>query len=327
MHDPGGTHVHQLDLESTPPGTIRSYWLHLVNNSIGEPIRIPVLVARGVADGPVFGLTAAIHGNELNGIPVIQRVFSDLDATQLRGTLVGALVMNVPGLLREQRQFNDGQDLNRLAPGRADGTTSQVYVHRLLQRIIRKFDLHIDLHTASFGRINSHYVRANMHDAGTARLARLQNAQIVVHNEPNDTTLRGAASALGIRSITIELRDPHVFQDAVVEDGTIGIRNVLYDLGMLEGKVVARGQNTILCRRSHWLYTDEGGILRVIPSVLQPVARGELIAEVRTIFGHLRKQYFAPEDGIVVGRNVNPLNQTGSRILHLGLEPEPLPPL
>ena len=67
--------ITELNIEQTPPGTIGEYWLHIINNGIGEPVRLPILVARGVEDGPVLGLTAAIHGNELNGIPVIQKLF------------------------------------------------------------------------------------------------------------------------------------------------------------------------------------------------------------------------------------------------------------
>ncbi len=310
-----------LDIADTDPGTIAAYWLHIINDDIGEPVRIPILVARGRREGPVLGLTAAIHGNELNGIPVIQHLFENLDLEQLCGTLVGVLVVNVPGLKRRQRAFNDGVDLNRIAPGKADGNTSQVYIHRVVDRILSKFDYHIDLHTASSGRINSFYIRADMGDEETAKLAKLQNAEIIVDNKAGDTTLRGAASAHGLKSITVELRDPGVFQRGVVRDSLVGIRNVIHYLKMLPGPLLCPMKQTILCSRSYWLYTDEGGILRVLPNVVDFVKQGQLIAEVRTIFGEVTKQYFAPEDGVIVGRSVDPLNQTGSRILHLGSEP------
>jgi len=44
------------------------------------------------------------------------------------------------------------------------------------------------------------------------------------------------------------------------------------------------------------------------------------VARVRDIFGDLIEEYRAPEDGIVIGRSTHPVNQTGSRILHLGIE-------
>lgn len=317
--------IRVLDIADTAPGTIAAYWLHIINDDIGEAVRIPILVARGRHDGPVLGLTAAIHGNELNGIPVIQYLFENLDVAELHGTVVGALVLNVPGLERRQREFNDGIDLNRIAPGKPDGNVSQVYIHRVIDRILSKFEYHIDLHTASSGRVNSYYIRADMSDEETSKLAKLQNAQIIVDNKAGDSTLRGAASDLGIKSITVELRDPGVFQRVVVQDSLVGIHNVIYYLGMLSGPLLCPVKQTILCSGSYWLYTDEGGILRVLPDVVDRVAKGDVIAEVRTIFGEVTKRYHAPEDGVVVGRSVDPLNQTGSRILHLGREPREIP--
>lgn len=318
-------HVHYLDFEATRKGSISRYWLHIVNNAIGEAIRIPILVARGRHDGPVLGLTAAIHGNELNGIPVIQKVFQQLDLSTLRGTVVGVLVVNVPGLIREQRAFLDGTDLNRITPGKPNGNVSQIYIHRFIDRILSKFNYHIDLHTASFGRRNSYYVRADMDRPETARMARLQNPQIIVHNPPNDSTLRGAAAGLGIHSVTVELRDPHLFQSGVIDDSLEGIHNTLYDLGMQKGEILCPAHKTLVCERSYWMYTDEGGILEVYPHVAELVKKGELVARVGTIFGKIAKEYRAAEDAVVVGRSVNPLNQTGSRIIHLGVNPTEVP--
>ncbi|HMN89833.1 MAG TPA: succinylglutamate desuccinylase/aspartoacylase family protein [Saprospiraceae bacterium] len=325
IHHSFATHIHHLDIASMPKGRVSEHWLHIINNGIGEPVRIPIVVARGAHEGPVLGITAAVHGNELNGIPVIQRLFREINVEELHGTVVGVLVINVPGLLLEQRKFNDGVDLNRIAPGKADGDVSQLYINRVVERILKNFNYLIDLHTASFGRVNSWYIRANMSIPITERMARLQNPEIILHNPPGDGTFRGTASSLGIRSITLELKDPHKFQTDIIEEALVGIRNVLYDFKMLPGVVVCQVSPTILCDRSYWIHSDEGGILEVYPKVKSLLKKGDLIAEVRTIFGQVVQQYFAPEDGIVIGKSVNPINQTGSRILHLGLNPHEIP--
>lgn len=317
--------IQRLDLGETAPGTVSANWLHIVRNGLGEAIRVPILVARGRHDGPVLGLTAAVHGNELNGIPIIQQVVGELDLEALRGTVVGVLAVNVPGVLRRQRVFDDGVDLNHIAPGKPRGTTSQIYLHRFIELVVGRFDALIDLHTASFGRVNSFYVRADMDDPRTARLARLQGPDIIVHNPPSDTTLRGAAAGMGIAAITAELCDPHVFQNRVVDQGVLGVRNAMADLGMTEGPVSCPLHDTLLCRGSYWMYTDRGGLLRVLPRLRDTVKAGEPVAEVRTIFGERVQTYTAPEDGVVVGRSVDPINQTGSRILHLGRAPRAIP--
>ncbi len=317
--------VKELDIELFPVGEITPGWVHLVNNGIGAPIRVPVIVARGKTPGKTLGLTAAIHGNELNGIPVIQKIFEELRPKDLVGNIVGVLASNIPGVLRGERTFSDGADLNRIAPGNPDGNNSEVYIHRFLNRIIYKFDYLIDLHTASFGRVNSYYIRADMSDEVTARMAMLQAPDIILNIPASDKTIRGSAAEKGIKSITIELKDPHKFQFSVIDEAIFGIRNILYDFGMIPGEASCPVDDSILCDGSYWLYTDEGGILTIFPHTMDPIKKGQKLAQVRTIFGSIAKEYFAKDDGILIGKSINPINQTGSRIVHIGLNPRTIP--
>lgn len=317
--------ITELNIESFPKGQLSETWLHIINNGIGEPIRIPIIIARGKEDGPILGLNAALHGNELNGIPVIQKLINELNLEELKGTIVGILVANVPGLLLEQRNFNDGVDLNRISPGKNNGTQSELYIYRLFTRIVKKFDYLIDLHTASFGRVNTYYIRADMSDEMSSRMARLQNPEIILNHTPIGITLRGRAAINGIKTITIELKDPHLFQRDVIFDSLVGVRNILYDLKMLPGEILCPVNEITLCQSSYWLYTDEGGILYVTPQLGQHLKKGDKIAAVKTIFGKTVKEYFCPEDGVVIGKSVNPVNQSGSRILHLGINTKKIP--
>ncbi|KAG5458255.1 MAG: hypothetical protein BJ554DRAFT_1557 [Olpidium bornovanus] len=84
------------------------------------------------------------------------------------------------------REFPDGKDLNRAFPGKEDGMASQVYAYQLMTKILRNFDYLIDLHTASFGRVNSYYVRADMNDPVCAIMGQLQQPQIILHNSGQD---------------------------------------------------------------------------------------------------------------------------------------------
>ena len=311
--------INHLDLERAPVGQITRYWLKLVRDGLGLPVHIPIIVARGHREGPVVGITAAVHGNELNGIPVIQRLFREIDANNLAGTIVGVPVLNVPSFLSKKRRFPDGTDLNHIMPGKPDGNVSQVYAWRIVDRIIRKFDYLIDLHTASTGRINSYYIRADMSDPIVRQMALLQNAQIIVNNPPNDGTLRGTAGALDIPAITLEVGNPSTFQKGMIRDGLTGVHNLLGYLGMTDAEVEAQNEKTILCRNSYWMYTDTGGIMTVHPHIVDFVEAGEVIATLRNVFGGVVKEYKAPEAGVVIGKSVSPINQTGGRILHLGL--------
>jgi len=136
--------IEKLDVELAKPGTITRYWLRMVNDGMGVPIHVPIIVARGKEDGETVGITAAVHGNELNGIPVIQRLFKELDIKNLKGNVVGVPIVNVPSYLRKQRRFIDGTDLNHIMPGKASGTVSQVYAYRIVEKIIKQFDYLLD---------------------------------------------------------------------------------------------------------------------------------------------------------------------------------------
>jgi predicted deacylase len=302
-----------------PPATVRRYWLRIISDGLGEAVRIPILVAKGSENGPVLGITAAVHGDELNGIRVIQRLFADLDVSELRGTVIGVLVVNVPAFLRQTRVYTDGFDLNHVMPGRSDGRASEVYAFRLVDRIVRHFDYLLDLHTASRGRVNSYYVRADMSQEATRQLALLQNPQLIVHNPPSDGTLRGAADALDIPAVTLEVGNPGVYQKKLIRSGMEGVHNVLSYLNMTSDEVIAPASPPIICKRSYWIYTHTGGLLTVEVDLLQSLKAGNLIATQRDVFGSLKEQYLAPEDGVVIGKSTMPVNRSGGRILHLGI--------
>ncbi|MEZ5042195.1 MAG: succinylglutamate desuccinylase/aspartoacylase family protein [Saprospiraceae bacterium] len=311
--------INNLIIADIPFGEITSYWFHIVTDGIGMPVRVPVIVARGLEPGPTLGVTAAIHGNELNGIPVIQRLFKEIDPKKLKGMIIGVPVVNVPSLLRKKRRFIDNVDLNHIMPGTPYGNVSNVYAYRFFNGIVKHMDYLIDLHTASFGRINSYYIRASMHEKMTRKMALLQNAQIIVHNLPSDGTLRGAADEINIPAITLEVGDPNTFQKGMIRSGLTGIHNVLIYLQMTTGVIEEPRTPPIICERSYWMYTDTGGILRVKPNITEMVKKGDIVATLHDIFGHLIKVYVAPEDGVVIGKSASPINQTGGRILHLGI--------
>ena len=314
--------VKGIDLESLPLGAISRLRVRLAESALGEPLSVPVLVARGRHAGPVLGITSALHGNELAGIPVIHRLFSELDVEHLSGTIVAVPVVNTVGFQRYQRGFSDGQDLNRIMPGKKGGSSSQSFAHALVSRIVRHVDFLLDLHTASFGRANSLYVRADMRDAHTHRLALLQRPQIIVHNSGPDGSLRGACAALGKPCVTIEIGDPQVIDPLLTESALRGVRNTLRHLKMaaLRGhEDDGAGPPPVVVSRSFWLFSQAAGILVVKPALAAWVRRGDVIAEIHSVWGDLVERIVATVDAIVVGKSTNPVCNTGDRLLHLGV--------
>ncbi|MFT6397938.1 MAG: putative deacylase [Bradymonadia bacterium] len=308
-----------LNVEDCPTNARTRLAIQLSQDALGRAVRVPVIVVRGRRSGPVFGVTSALHGNEVNGIPVVHRLVETLNPHVLRGTVVVCPVLNVSGFMANQREFRDGTDLNHVMPGNPAGNESNLYGHRIVERIVSKLDVLVDLHTASFGRVNSLYVRANMEEPTTAALAILQRPQLILHNPPSDKTLRGAAAALGIPAITVEVGDPQVFQQRHIRPTLAGIRAMLSEMKMLPKRPKTERPMPILCRQSSWVYTSHGGLLDVIPGVGEAVEQGQLIARQTDAFGDLVAEYLAAEDGFIIGKNVNPVAPAGARIAHIGL--------
>ena len=312
-------HYQHLDIGLFNRGELHKIWLDLATDPLGQPISIPVLIGRGSKPGPTLGFTAAVHGNELNGIPAIQRLFKEISDQEVCGTVIGVPIVNIPSFMRKKRRFIDGVDINHIMPGGQNGSVSQVYVKRFFDKVISGLDYLIDLHTASAGRINSYYIRADMDDRPTRELALLQNAQIIVHNPPSDGTLRGAAEEIGIPAITLEVGNPNTFQRGMIRSGITGLHNVMIHLGMIKGNIDSPDKEAVLCKKSYWIYTEKGGLLTVLPDITDKVKKGDLIAYQNDIFGDRLIEYTSPEDGIVIGKSIDPVNQTGGRILHLGI--------
>jgi predicted deacylase len=311
--------ISQFDLKDTPRGATKHFWVQIISDGFSNPVSIPLMVMRGIKDGPILGVTAAVHGNELNGISVIHRLFNEVDVEELTGTIVGVPVVNVPSFMRRKRRFNDGIDLNHIMPGKENGNVSQVYAYRFVNKILKHFDYLLDLHTASFGRTNSYYIRADLDQPIVKQMAKLQNADIIVHNPPSDGTVRGAADELGIPAITLEVGNPNTFQKKLIRSGVEGIHNVLCYLKMVDDEIIMVEHDTVICSRSIWLYTDRGGLLTIPVDLREKVMKGETIAYLRDIFGNKIREYEAPNDGVVIGKSISPVNQTGGRILHLGI--------
>ena len=308
-----------LDIESLPEG-VSQFYFKISTDGLGKPISIPIIVIKGLEDGPTVGITAAVHGNELNGINVIHELIKIIDFTQMHGTLIAIPVINIPGYHSNRREYAMGDDLNRVMPGKIDGTPAQIYAYRIINWIIRKFDFLLDLHTASFGRINTHYVRADMTRQDTARIALLCHPQIILHAPGPAKGLRNAAvQELGIPAVTIEVGDPQRFQTPLIITTINGILTFLNYLGSYPYHKKPDHAEPVICKKSMWIRAGVGGVMKVFPKLADKVFKNQPIAEISDIFGNVIATMLSPSDGIVIGRSTNPVSVTGSRILHLGI--------
>lgn len=315
-----------LKISSLKRGEVHRLDIQLSDNSVGVPWRVPLIIVRGVGKGPVLGITAALHGDELNGISTIFKLIEKTKPEDLSGTLVLVPICNVPGYLQNQRHFSDNVDLNRIMPGQEHGSSSNIYAHQLIHKIIKKFDYLLDLHTASHGRVNSLYLRADIEAEETRTLAFLQNPQIIVKKFDEEGTLRGWANDNGIPAITIEIGNSNAFQHDLIDETLGGILNTMKHYQMIEGEVEDLITDAVVCDHSYWIYSKQGGIIDVFPQLADEIIPGQLIARVYDVFGQIKEEVFSDKAGVVIGKNIRPNCDAGTRVLHIGvnlIEPDP----
>jgi len=312
-------------LSEYDPGTRTNLFVKISEAATGQPMLLPVIVARGAADGPVVGIMAAVHGNELNGIRIIHSLLETVNLKQMSGSLLCAPILNLPGFNLRQREFSDGRDLNHYFPGREKGVPAEQYARAITRMLLPPCDYLIDIHTASVGRINTMYLRADLHNPTVRRLSLAMNPQIILHVRGGDGTLRHAARQRGIHGITLEAGNPDTFQGRMVFSGEEGLTNILVELGMCEGTIHI-DREAVICHRSSWLRTTSGGLLKTHFDLGDRIKKRQLMAQTLDPFGTVLKEYHAPRSGIVIGMAVNPLAVPGTRYCHLGEIGEPEPP-
>jgi predicted deacylase len=317
-----------VPLEDQLPGTRRDFLIPIYQNAIGTSVQCPFIVLRGAHPGPVMGICAAIHGNELNGINIIHHLLDGIDLDQLHGTLLCAPVANVPAFEAGQRRFpEDEKDLNTVFPGKKAGTPSQQYARAFKRMFLPNLDYLIDIHTASEGRINSMYVRTDWHSDKAREMAQLMCPEIILHGRSGDGTLRNTARVMNIGAITVEAGNPGEFQGHMATEGETGVLRVLESLGMWPDNGHRQlDREPVVCKSSTWLRTDAGGILKLLFHLTDRVEKGAVLALLKDPFGKEITTYRAPHAGIVIGMTRTPVAVPGTRFCHLGSVGIPLPP-
>ncbi|MGR8919488.1 MAG: succinylglutamate desuccinylase/aspartoacylase family protein [Gammaproteobacteria bacterium] len=285
----------------------------------GRAIDTPVIVLRGAKPGPSLCLTAAIHGDELNGVEIVRRLLAGTDPKDLRGMLIGAPIVNLLGFSSGSRYLPDRRDLNRYFPGDASGSLASRIAHVFFSQVMTHCDRLVDLHTGSFKRSNLPQLRADLTSAAVREFAARFGATAVLHKFGARGTLREAAVAAGIPAVAFELGEPGTLQLEHVEHGVEAIENLLYQLDMIDRfRLFAASQP--IYYRSHWLRAYRGGILTSELGLGERVARGDVLGIVTNPLTNERSEILSPYDGRVLGRALDQFVLPGFATFHIGIE-------
>lgn len=280
-------------------------------------LSMPVKVVSGRRAGPVLFLSAAIHGDELNGVEIIRRLLKRKILRSIRGTLVAVPIVNVHGFLEQSRYLPDRRDLNRSFPGSSKGSIAARLAHIFTQEIVAKADYGIDLHTGAINRTNLPQIRANLDDERTMELAHAFGAPVIVNANVRDGSLRGYAAERQMPILLYEAGEALRFDEVAIRGGIRGILNVMRHIGMLPAKSRTKGVAPVVAKSTMWVRAPESGILGRKVKLGSSVVKGQEIAIVSDPLGDDEQSVVAPVDGIVIGRSNLPLAHEGDALFNL----------
>jgi len=290
----------------------------------GVPVSTPVLVVNGEKPGPVLCLTAAIHGDELNGIEMVRRVMHDMVPGKLSGAIIGVPIVNVQGFRRGSRYLPDRRDLNRYFPGNPRGSAASRIAHSFFTQVVMQCDALIDLHTGSQERANLPQIRADLRDPDVVTLTQGLGGMVILHSTPAGGTLRAAATAAGIPTVTLEAGGPSELEVNVVKQGVLGIETLISTLSMQRRRSLW-GDPEPVYYRSTWVRADSGGILFADVSLGSSVRKGDLLGTITDPVSNARAEVRSPYTGRVLGMARNQVVMPGNATFHLGIESEDRP--
>ena len=268
------------------------------------PMTMPVHVVCGKHAGPKLFVSAAIHGDEINGVEIIRRLLKLSSLKRLRGTIIAVPIVNIHGLINHSRYLPDRRDLNRSFPGSEKGSLAARLANLFMTEIVAQSTHGIDLHTGAQHRTNLPQIRANLDDPETEVLARAFEVPVIISSTVRDGSLREAAAEFGIPSLLYEAGEALRFDEVSIRAGVNGIVNVMRTLEMLPPKRISSRKpiEPVVARSTQWIRAEDSGILRAMIPLGGRVKKNTLLGVIADPFGQKEIQMFAPFSGIVIGR-------------------------
>lgn len=315
------------------PGERRTVEIPIARVPTAADLSMPVHVVRGKKAGPTLFVSAAVHGDEINGVEVVSRLLRMKALARMHGTLIAVPVVNVFGFISYSRYLPDRRDLNRAFPGSERGSLAARLALLFMDEVVAKSTHGIDLHTGALHRTNLPQVRVTEGDTVALEMAKHFGALAVLLSETRDGSLRAAAAERGVPLLVYEGGEALRFDEWAIKAGLRGVLSTMHHLGMLPNRrKEPRTVEPVIARGSRWLRAPAGGILRTRVSLGARVKKGMILGTIGDPYGRDPHGVIAPGDAIVIGQTQLPVINEGDALFHLlaleeGHEPEQLEPL
>jgi uncharacterized protein len=282
---------------------------------------IPVEIIRGKETGPVLFVSAAIHGDEINGVEVIKRLLASKRInSKIKGTLIAVPIVNVYGYNRNSRYLPDRRDLNRCFPGSEKGSMGGQMANIFMREIVEKSTHGIDLHTGAIHRTNLPQIRACLDDPETCRLANAYSVPVIINSNTRDGSLRQAALEKGIPMLLFEGGEALRYEEKVIQTALMGILSIMESIGMIvpiERKRKRLYKEVYTARSSFWMRAPHSGSLRVRVKLGSMVTEGQVLGQVSDPYGTNVAKVVSFKTGIIIGMTMLPLVNKGDAIFHI----------
>ena len=308
-----------------PAGERRLVDLPVSKLSNHTPVTIPVHVMHGARPGPTMFISAAIHGDELNGVEIIRRLLRTLQPGNISGTLLCVPVVNAYGFIGRSRYLPDRRDLNRSCPGSPNGSLAARIANLLLTEVVKRSQIGIDLHTAAIHRVNLPQIRCDFKRRPRSReLSEAFGAEVILESPERAGSLRKAAREMGVDVLVYEGGEGLRFDEFAIQAGVDGIAGVMLHIGMLElpdGVEAVRPASghtaPLFANASTWVRAPEGGILRTTKRIGSIVEAGEIIGQIANPYEDADVPVISPRRAIIIGATTLPIVNLGDALFHV----------
>jgi len=312
------------------PGQATSGFIE-VPAGVDTATRIPITIVRGAQSGPTLALIAGTHGSEVAPIIALQRVRTMIDPAALRGTVLIVHVANMPSFLGRTIYYSpiDRKNLNRVYPGKPDGTVSERIAYAITNQIIERADYLVDLHAGDGNESLRPYsywspLGLNARADSIAREMALAfgSDHIVVDTaRPRDVRAsvytQNTAQLRGKPAITTETGYLGVPVEEMVQRNVDGVFRLLRYLRMVPGDVELV-RNPLFFDRTEVLRSPATGVWHAKVERGQSVQKGALVGILTDFFGATQAEIRAPFGGIVLYIVATPAMSQGEPLGMIG---------
>ena len=281
-------------------------------------MKMPIVVVRGKEDGPTLFVSAAIHGDEINGVDIVRRLLKHPSLNTIHGTLIAIPIVNVFGFNDKSRYLPDRRDLNRSFPGEEHGPLASQIAYMFRTEIVAKATHGIDLHTGAIHRRNLPQIRADFSNPKNMELAKAFGTKVILNASARDGSLREMVGEQKIPVLLYEAGTALRFDHQASEVGVRGIINVMHAIGMLPTPCVTCSDDDLFIAQStHWVRSPISGIFITQKHLGERVVKGDVIGCITNPFGDYEHPIHSPYDGIIIGNSILPLANEGDGLYHI----------